>query len=169
MEAPLDNNPSWAWRSLLEGRKVLEKMLKWQIGRGDNVPIHVASWLFNKYPHYLPLVGRQNNNIFLMKQLIHEDDSWNETLIRAQFSPDIVDEILKEQPSGANDELIWTLTKNGDYSIALGYEISFSFYHPPLESLPLQYAIRKIWSIEKPTIVDTRNGAGMGGRFCSHE
>ena len=33
------NNPSWAWRSLLEGRKVIEKGTKWQVGKRSQIAI----------------------------------------------------------------------------------------------------------------------------------
>ncbi|XP_016193039.1 uncharacterized protein LOC107633966 [Arachis ipaensis] len=33
MNAQIGQNPSWAWRSILEGRNVLEKGLNWQIGQ----------------------------------------------------------------------------------------------------------------------------------------
>ena len=53
MNGPVGNNPSWAWRSLLEGRKVIEKGLKWKIGRGDKIVIQTDPWIFNSYPFSL--------------------------------------------------------------------------------------------------------------------
>ncbi|XP_016177721.1 uncharacterized protein LOC107620010 [Arachis ipaensis] len=45
LRAEAGNNPSWGWKSVLEGRKVLEKGLLWKIGRGISVRIREDSWV----------------------------------------------------------------------------------------------------------------------------
>ncbi|KAK9288426.1 hypothetical protein L1049_016883 [Liquidambar formosana] len=36
LEAKLGNNPSWSWRSLLEGRKILQVGVRWRISNGKS-------------------------------------------------------------------------------------------------------------------------------------
>ncbi|XP_025628190.1 uncharacterized protein [Arachis hypogaea] len=47
--------PSWGWRSVLEGRKVIEKGLLWKIGSGTNVRIFHDPWLPPPPPAYMNL------------------------------------------------------------------------------------------------------------------
>ncbi|KAK9277999.1 hypothetical protein L1049_027556 [Liquidambar formosana] len=42
LEAKVGNNPLWAWRSLLEGRKILQARIRWRIGNGKSMPV---SWM----------------------------------------------------------------------------------------------------------------------------
>ncbi|MED6206625.1 hypothetical protein PIB30_028615 [Stylosanthes scabra] len=37
-------------------------------------------------------------------------------------------------------------SKNGVYSVALGYSVAFQFYHPPLEFLPEHCREKSLWS-----------------------
>ena len=47
MNAQLGSNPSYTWRSILEGRTVLEKGLIWRVGNGTNIRINDNPWVFN--------------------------------------------------------------------------------------------------------------------------
>ncbi|KAL1330604.1 hypothetical protein AAHE18_12G121100 [Arachis hypogaea] len=47
LKADMGSNPLWGWRSLLKGRKVLEKGVKWKIGRGRSVWIWEDPWIQN--------------------------------------------------------------------------------------------------------------------------
>ena len=39
MSAELGSNPSFTWRSLIEGRTVLNKGVLWRVGNGENINI----------------------------------------------------------------------------------------------------------------------------------
>ena len=54
LQAEAGNNPSSAWRSLLEGRKVIEEETKWHVGKGDQITIQTDAWLSNEYPFTMP-------------------------------------------------------------------------------------------------------------------
>ncbi|MED6195911.1 hypothetical protein PIB30_042300 [Stylosanthes scabra] len=41
---------SWVWRSILEGRRIVERGLHWQLGSGSNVKIFGDPWLPPPYP-----------------------------------------------------------------------------------------------------------------------
>ncbi|XP_016164252.1 uncharacterized protein LOC107606737 [Arachis ipaensis] len=56
LHAEIGSVPSWGWRSVLEGRKVIEKGLLWKIGSGTNVRIFYDPWL----PPPVPLNVPQN-------------------------------------------------------------------------------------------------------------
>jgi hypothetical protein len=43
--AQLGHNPSYAWRRIMQARKVLEKGLMWRVGNGANIRIKNDKWL----------------------------------------------------------------------------------------------------------------------------
>lgn len=47
MNAQLGSNPSYTWRSILEGRVVLEKGLIWRAGNGQTINIRDFPWIPN--------------------------------------------------------------------------------------------------------------------------
>lgn len=49
LAAKTGHNPSWTWRSILEGQKVLEARLRWRIGSGSKVIIDEHPWLQGGY------------------------------------------------------------------------------------------------------------------------
>ena len=89
LQAEVGNNPSWAWRSLLEGRKVIEKGTKWQVGKGDQITIRTDPWFSNEYPFTLPSTETIEPSIQMVNQLLTSEDSWNEQLIRSKFNEEI--------------------------------------------------------------------------------
>lgn len=47
MEVQLGSNPSYTWKSLLEGRLVFEKRLLWRVGTDTNIMINISTWVPN--------------------------------------------------------------------------------------------------------------------------
>lgn len=45
MEANYGTSPSYAWRSLMDGREVLKQGLVWRIGDGISVDIRTSKWI----------------------------------------------------------------------------------------------------------------------------
>lgn len=45
LDATLGSNPSWTWRSILEGRGVLKEGIRKRIGNGKQVRIALNRWL----------------------------------------------------------------------------------------------------------------------------
>ena len=130
MSATIGTNPSWAWWSLLEGRKVLEKGIKWKVGNGCNINVYEDPWLSNTYPFRIASTIQYNLDIVLVKQLMNEDGSWNVDLIDANFPQDVAMQIRKISPSGLEDKLRWCLNKGGRFTVASGYKMALAFYHP---------------------------------------
>ena len=138
LSAGVGNNPSWAWRSLLESRKVIEKGTKWQVGNGVQIEIKSNPWLFKSYPFTLPPNENSSNSFQMVKQLMRQDGTWNENLIRTNFSIETAEEILQTSIRHEEDKLIW-MQENGSYSLNSGYSIAFEFFHPPIDTLPSHY------------------------------
>ncbi|XP_015945767.1 uncharacterized mitochondrial protein AtMg00310-like [Arachis duranensis] len=54
LHAEIGSISSWGWRSVLEGRKIIEKGLLWKIGFGANVRIFHDPWLPPPLPFNVP-------------------------------------------------------------------------------------------------------------------
>ncbi|XP_057756347.1 uncharacterized protein LOC130975593 [Arachis stenosperma] len=145
LKADIGYNPSWAWRSLLEGRKVLEKGIFWQIGRRSAVKIWEDCWVGRQGPLTLRQNQEPNPSLIWVSQLITEEGNWNEHLIANNFTSEITQEILQINIK-EEDNLIWYREKGGSYSVRSGYEVCFNFFHPPLESLPPIFADKNLWN-----------------------
>jgi len=48
MEAKMSFSPSYAWRSIMGTRDVIEKGSKWRIGNGEKVKIWQDNWLSSR-------------------------------------------------------------------------------------------------------------------------
>ena len=130
LSVELGPNPSWGWRSILEGRKVIEKGLRWNLGNGNCVKVYQDPWLPIDYPFTVPREIPQDPSIFLAKNLFLEHGNWNEELVRAKFPANIADRNLALQPSTSDDELVWSPNNGGKYTVASGYKVAFNCFHP---------------------------------------
>ena len=94
LNTEVGTNPSWAYRSLLEGTKVIEKCAKWKIGNGESIPITAYPWALINYPFRITDEGCYNPNLTLVRQLINGSSNWNEDLIRNSFDNQVTEAIL---------------------------------------------------------------------------
>ena len=146
MTAKLGNNPSWAWHSLLEGKKIIEKGLIWRIGNGLNVRIFEDPWLPGEHPFKVPREVPQDLSVFLVSQLKLTTGSWNEELLHAIFPLDIANRMKSITLTNASDQVIWKFNKGGNYSVASRYKVAFSFFYPPIEVMLAFIRSKKLWN-----------------------
>ena len=45
LNAKIGSNPSFIWRSILRGRQIILKGLRWRIGSGENAQVYRSNWL----------------------------------------------------------------------------------------------------------------------------
>ncbi|KAM1207288.1 hypothetical protein ACFX13_008002 [Malus domestica] len=131
LQATRGSCPSWAWVSLLEGRKMLENGALWQIGNGETVKVWNDNWLpdmdrrkptpkailLGRAPSLVcDLLGRDDStwNLSIYEHLLKDDDM---SLIRA------IPLYLLDSP----DHLIWPWTKDGAYTVKSGYFWAIKF------------------------------------------
>ena len=109
MEAIESSGVSYAWKSILYGRDVIEKGARWRIGDGCSVKIWQHHWLPIKHPTRIssPLESMENATMDLL--IDAETRSWNAGSIDGLFAPNEAD-LIKRIPLAwlaCEDELFW--------------------------------------------------------------
>lgn len=73
MEAKLGYNPSFVWRSLLDGRELLDTRLIWCIGNGKTVRIWQDPWIPKPPSHKILLPMRILDTQATISNLLQEN------------------------------------------------------------------------------------------------
>lgn len=123
--ASIGSNPSFIWRSLLWGRELLRKGLRWKVGNGSSIPIYGTNWLPRdsnmKICSYRAWPG-----LNFVSDLMTASGQWNENLLHHIFSWEEAS-LISEIPVGQRnlpDRLIWHYEKSGFFSVRSGYRLA---------------------------------------------
>lgn len=158
LQAHLGPRPSFAWRSILHGRDLLESGLKQMVGDGTSLRVWTSPWLEDGGMR-APLM----KNIFVdlelrVSDLIdHEAGNWNRGKLDELFYPREVDIILKSKPVvDSLDFKCWKHNKSGAYTVRSGYWKATQLHKVELlqvaNAQPSLNGIKEqIWSVLSPT------------------
>lgn len=125
LESTLGNNPSYAFRDILEAKNLLIQGCRWRIGDGKSVKIWKDNWI----PGHQALHKELSN----MEIEVNEDtvDSlmdgntkwWNIDKVRALFNPNVAVDIMKIIicPREQEDKWTWTQEKCDNFSVKSAY------------------------------------------------
>ncbi|KAH9759452.1 putative reverse transcriptase/RNA-dependent DNA polymerase [Citrus sinensis] len=131
MQAQLGSHPSFIWRSILWGRKVIEQGLRWRIGDGQQVLVYQSPWLPRPMT-FQPISPPSLKLDTTVTELINEDQEWKEEVIRHHFLEEDADQMLKiplpRQPKP--DQVMWHHDKKGNYSVKSGYQLALKLRFP---------------------------------------
>lgn len=98
---------SFTWRSILEGRKVLELGLVWVVGNGSSIDVWREPWLFLGEEHKVTSPNEQQPENCKVRDLILNDYSdWNIPLVQWVFSQDEARRILATPFSGNRPDVL---------------------------------------------------------------
>ena len=109
LSAKIGSNSSYLWRSILEGRKLLNKVILWRVGNGDAIHVWDDPWIpvptsFRVAQHSKHLwPGARVRNL-----IDYESGSWKMHLLNALFLKHEA-ELIKEIPLSAcwpQDEIV---------------------------------------------------------------
>lgn len=126
MKGGLGSRPSFAWRSIIHGRDLLQQGLVKKIGNGMDTKIWWDHWIIDgipRVPEYIVdyVVDLTLNVNDLMDQ---QGRAWNMALILDTFSQKDAEIILKLKPNADQaDEVCWGFSKNRDYTTKSGYAV----------------------------------------------
>ena len=127
--AQLGRNPSYAWRSIWQGRELLNERLFWRIGNGQSVHIWSDRWIPTplSYAIQTPIQGFLDEA--KVCSLIDENTNWwNIGLINEIFNNEEAAVICNIPicPQRQMDKLVWMGTKNGEFFVRSAYHLAMS-------------------------------------------
>lgn len=122
MKAIAKPSASWTWKSILEGRKVLEGGIRWQVGCGNLICATEDPWL-PRDNGFVPRGIADFARGFRVNQFIQSNGiGWKEDLVREAFSSDEAELVLGIPLSRfpRRDRVLWHFTGNGVYTAKSG-------------------------------------------------
>ena len=126
MNAKLGAYPSFAWRSILQGREVLRRGLRWKVGNGCDIKIYTDRWMprptsFTIYAP--PILGMECRVSKLICQLSR---NWKTQLVQQSFYEHDAETILSIPLSARLpvDRMMWHFERSGIYTIKSGYKVA---------------------------------------------
>ncbi|KAK3218543.1 hypothetical protein Dsin_012513 [Dipteronia sinensis] len=113
---------SFVWNSLIWGKELLEKGLRWRIGNGSSIYVYKDKWIPRPYTFKVlspPVLGTEAK----VEKLITPYGNWNAQLIKQHLCDEDVEAILQIHTGSirADDTLMWHYAGNGRYSVKSGY------------------------------------------------
>lgn len=124
MQAELKAGASYTWRSILAGRRVLEKGLRFQVGSGIDISVWQDRWIPIPYgfkPYTEPMEGLEDLRVADLIDPV--DRVWQPHLLQGLFTNHEAEAILKIPLSLRNpvDRLVWHFDRSGRYNVKSGY------------------------------------------------
>lgn len=121
---------SYAWKSLLEGRRLLQEGIKPQVGNGESLHVWTDPWLEDEDGICRPLLRRQryfNVNLKVAELIDFQTRRWSRRCLQEFFVPSDIRILVRNQPIVSQaDTWIWRYTRNMVYSVKTGYQLAFS-------------------------------------------
>lgn len=114
---------SWAWKSILYGRDLINSHLSWTVGNGESINLYSDRWI----PHFpkplATLYRSEHPSVSSILSPTQTGNAWNVTKIRDLFTEPIIQKILAIQlpTTSCNDKMVWPHAPSGHYSTKSGY------------------------------------------------
>ncbi|XP_065634109.1 uncharacterized protein LOC136069474 [Quercus suber] len=120
LEAPYSNTGSYAWRSILKGRDLLLKGVRWRVGCGEAISVWNDAWLpSTTQPRVSSLVVQGLEGIKVLDLIDPPANKWDQNLLHGLFIPHEA-ELIASIPLCLNkvkDVVVWPFTPSGCYTV----------------------------------------------------
>lgn len=157
MEASVHPGSSFAWRSILQARKVIQHGDVRRVGDGESIKIREHSWLPNLSNNRV-ISPRNSTDAEYVKDLFFERRKvWDPSLVEHIFLSWEAETILRISvcEGSVTDKLTWPLTPDGDFSVRSAYRMleSMARSSNPCSSSTdeVSKVWKGIWKIKTPT------------------
>ncbi|XP_075670045.1 uncharacterized protein LOC142639793 [Castanea sativa] len=121
-----EKNGFYAWRSILKGREVIMRGMRWRIGDGNSVRIYHDKWLpATEHGRVFSPVSNSNSEALVSTLIDHETCSWREAEVDRLFLP-MEASIIKAIPlsfSNRCDTIFWPRNHDEVYFVKSGYKL----------------------------------------------
>lgn len=116
-------NPSYLWRSLLWGRDLLKKGVRYRIGNGEDVAVFGDPWI-PKELTFKPICLNRDFLQVKVSHFINNNGEWNLDFLKSSMLEEDFN-IIRGLPINLNakDRLIWHFDKLGKYNVKSGYNL----------------------------------------------
>ena len=124
LEAKDSPSASYAWKSILKGREVIQKGAIWRVGDVKKIRIWRDNWVPSKSSAKittLVLYGQETSNVEVLINLVTK--RWRTEIIDHVFNEQEAEAIKNIPLSSTNQTnvLVWPFTPSDNYSIKSGY------------------------------------------------
>ena len=147
---------SFAWKSILWSRDLIEKGSFWRIGNGNSVRIYTDAWL----PSPKGRISSPMLQLVLLSTVVSLIDSatgwWNINLIDRCFHP-LEARLIKSLPLSSiplPDSLVWSSEKSGSYCVKSGYKLLCNLHNLDTNHLQVSESQlgfwKSIWKMKVP-------------------
>ena len=140
---------SYAWKSILKARKVIQLGARWRIGDGSLVKIFKDSWLPNVHSgRVLSLVSVLSKDATVDQLLDNESRWWNTNLVDTIFIP-LEAQQIKSIPvchSTQKDFLFWPLSRTDMYQVRSRYHLLCNLYKNDVASSSDTTGQKNFWN-----------------------
>jgi hypothetical protein len=108
---------SYTWRSILFGRELLLKGIRWCVGNGESINVLMDNWIPGLPPGTFKLVEELPMDTKVCFFLNTESNSWNVDKVYSFFTEEMAAVILQIPVSrhGGDDFIAWPADKSGIY------------------------------------------------------
>lgn len=127
LQASRGGHPSWAWLSILHGRDLLSKGLRWQVQDGASINFWDDRWIPSLQNFQIQTAKPPNSTIQWVADVINaRTGKWDAQKLASEVSFSDLDAILSISLPiiKRGDNLVWHHNANGIYSVKSGYHIS---------------------------------------------
>ncbi|KAK3192915.1 hypothetical protein Dsin_024225 [Dipteronia sinensis] len=152
-EARKNSSASYVWSSLIWGRGLLDKGLRWRVGDGKSVKIYGDRWIPRptEFKILSPPTLAMNATV---DTLFSPSGGWNIELIHNNFLTDDAKSILRIPIAlgTSPDSLLWHYETSGRYTVGSGYWLDCNLNRSPCSSnpSPLRAWWRSFWKLQIP-------------------
>ncbi|KAL5805331.1 hypothetical protein ACOSQ3_032131 [Xanthoceras sorbifolium] len=125
LSVSLKQGSSHLWRSLVWGRSLLFKGLRWRVGNGTDIRAFQDPWI-PRVSTFRPLSMAPVEDFKVASLISPSSHSWDLTKLDQVFVAADRDSILEIPLSLGDcaDSLIWHFDKSGEYSVKSGYRVA---------------------------------------------
>lgn len=127
LQAAKGNRPSWAWSSLLQGREILLKGIRWQVANGSKILFWNDNWLPSSQDFKVHTARAPDCPLVYVQDFIDQrSKTWKEADISRWVSQEEANEILSIPIShnGKVDFLVWHYEPKDHYTVKSGYHLA---------------------------------------------
>ncbi|XP_026400051.1 uncharacterized protein LOC113295938 [Papaver somniferum] len=121
-------NTTWSWTSISSEINFILKFSFWSLGNGHKILIWKNNWVHGMHEPPIPKQGAINTSHYThVYQLMAADNcSWNSDMLFSLFEDQTANAILNINIfPDYEDKLVWTLEKNGGFSVKSAYKKMF--------------------------------------------